>query len=276
MTKIVLAGVGNMGGSLLRGWIANWDRSARYHVVDPVDETFKTHPRVTYHSEAADLPVGLCPDIVINAVKPAMMPEALRQLKPHLTEKTCLASVAAGVTISSIRSIVGSRSGIARVMPNIGAMAGYSVSAGYACQSVSAEMKTILDEMFSAIGQMSWLEEEESLHVVTAVSGSGPAYFFAFCEALCAAAIEHGLPSAVAQNLASGTAIAAGRLLEGGRKPDDLRQMVSSPNGTTESGIAALTKNDELNRLVLNAVVAANKRSVQLASEFRSEGQPLP
>lgn len=265
MAKVVLLGAGNMGGALLNGWIANWKRAAHFHVVDPVATTLAKHPQVTCYRDVAALPVGLSPDIVIIAVKPDKVLASLNQLKPYLDPATSVVSVAAGVTIGTIKAVLDPATPVMRIMPNIGAMAGYSVSAGFAGPEVPSRITDLLEDMFAAIGQMSWLEAEEHLHIVTAVSGSGPAYFLAFCEALCDAAAKQGLPAKTAKSLAVGTAVAAGRLLEANPQPESLRRMVTSPNGTTAAGLAVLMADDSLVQLVRDTVEAARERSVDLA-----------
>lgn len=265
MKTIVLIGAGNMGGALLQGWIGSWQHEAAFHVIDPVAEASDRYPGVAFHAEAAALPAGLKPDVVILAVKPDKVVPALNEIAPHIGPATCIVSVAAGVGIDTIGTALPAGTPIARIMPNIGAMAGYAVSAGFAGPDVPQATEALLDDMFSAIGQMCWVENEDDLHTVTAISGSGPAYFFAFCETLRDAAMAHGLPAATAETLAVGTAISAGRLLEGSPTPEDLRHKVTSPNGTTAAGLAALARDNRLARLLDRTVDAAKARSVELS-----------
>lgn len=267
MNTIVLIGAGKMGGALLAGWIGNWHRGAAYHVIDPVLDASARHPKATYYIEAGALPSGLKPDIVIIAVKPDKVRPALTEIRPHLAPTTCVVSVAAGVGTDTIGAALEPGTPVARIMPNIGALAGHSVSAGVTGPGVPPETRALLDEMFSAIGQMAWLDKEDDLHIVTAVSGSGPAYVFAFCEALRDAAMTQGIPAAVAQALAIGTTTSAGRLLEDNPAPDALREMVTSPNGTTAAGVAALEKESRLALLLQDTVEAAKTRSIELAGE---------
>lgn len=265
-TRVVLVGAGNMGGALLRGWLGAWDRALTCHVVDPAPAALPDDPRVIHSPAPAALCPGIRPDIVVLAVKPGMVPGAAAALAPVLAPDTCVISVAAGVTVAAIRAAMGTLGHVARVMPSIGALAGYSVSAGYAEPGLPPGPAGLVTEMFSAIGQMTWLEQEDHLHLVTALSGSGPAYYFAFCEALRDAAVHMGLPPEAARHLSVGTAIAAGRLLARTPEPENLRRMVTSPNGTTAAGLAALAGGDALERLARATLDAARKRSVELSA----------
>lgn len=265
MKEIVLVGAGNMGGALLRGWVANWKRPVRYHVVDPQAGSPVEHPQAACYRAPGELPTGLVPDVMIVAVKPDKLLPTLLELKSRIAPGTIVVSVAAGVGLTRIRSVLDGKGVLARIMPNIGATAGYSVSAGFAESGLPPDARDLLQEMFSSIGQMTWLAAEDQLHVVTAVSGSGPAYFFAFCEALCAAASRQGLPDEVAKSLAVGTAISAGRLLARSPEPEELRRRVTSPNGTTAAGLAALAAGGSFEQIVQDAVDAARLRSVALS-----------
>ena len=268
MKEIVLVGAGNMGGALLKGWLTNWRGNARFHVVDPVKVPSARHDpagRVQYVSRIDELPALLHPELVVIAVKPDKVCAIAKSLDGYLTPDTIIVSVAAGVTTDSIRDAVPVAAPIVRVMPNIGAMVGYAVSAGFAGTEVPAVARRLVTELFASVGQMSWLDKEDDLHLVTAISGSGPAYYFAFCEAFIATAEAQGLSHDTGKLLAIGTAIAAGRLLAETSDPRRLREQVTSPNGTTAAGLEALEAGaNSLNRCVGDAVVAASKRSVEL------------
>ena len=215
MKQVLLIGAGNMGGALLRGWIENWHTgSASFHVIDPDPEAPARFPQARFYETADQLPADLLPDIVVVAVKPEKVIPILALIGMSFTSETCVVSVAAGVTIKQISAATLPDTPVVRIMPNIGATVGYSVSAGFAPAGVQDAIVETLDQMFSAIGQMTWVETEDNLHVVTALSGSGPAYYFAFCEAFRDAAVQQGLPVATAQRLAAGTCIAACRMLE--------------------------------------------------------------
>ena len=265
MTQVVLMGAGNMGSALLRGWVTAWDTKAAFHVIDPAPVNLSEHPRVALYATIRELPPKLVPDVVIIAVKPDKVADVIDALAHTVAAETCVVSVAAGVGIAAMRASLGVMGHVVRVMPNIGAMTGYSVSAGYAEPGVPKSLCDLLTGMFSSIGQMSWLDEEKHLHLVTALSGSGPAYYFAISEAMREAATGLGLSADTAHNLSVGTLISAGRLLAETPAPEDLRRRVTSPNGTTAAGLAALASEDRLGALVRATLKAAQKRSVELS-----------
>jgi len=212
-----------------------------------------------------DLPDAEPASVIVLATKPHMIPQAIDGLAQRIGPQTLIISVAAGVSVATIKLASSASQPVIRAMPNIGAMVGYSVTAGFASRDTDPQKRALAAMLFGAIGQFSWLEHEADLHTVTAISGSGPAYFFAMCEAMIAAAMQEGLPADTAKSLVLGTVTGSGRLLEQNPDPTLLRGTVTSPNGTTSAGLHALAENDALSRLVAAAVSAARNRSAELS-----------
>lgn len=270
MRSILLVGAGKMGGAMLRGWRSGLGQSTHFVVLDPNVDPESSEDgdgsgnQVSYCQDVLKLPTDYVPDAIVLATKPQLVQDVVKTLRPHVGAETILVSVAAGVSCDAIKSAAGAGTAVVRVMPNIGALVGHSVSAAFASTNTSDHQKTQVNALFEAIGKMTWLTSEDSLHMATAVSGSGPAYYFAFCEAMIAAAEKSGLAPDIARELAIGTMTAAGRILANNPDPAKLREMVTSPNGTTAAGLDALTANGEMALLVRKTVDAAAKRSREL------------
>lgn len=269
MTKLLLVGAGRMGAALLKGWLHALDESFSFVVLDPnvakLQADLAGESRCTFCASARDLPGGAAVDGVVLATKPQMLCDALLQIAPQIGPQTIVISIAAGVETARIALAAQPATAIVRAMPNIGAMVGCSVTAAYAAAPTSLPQQALVEHLFAAIGIFSWVDAEADLHAVTALSGSGPAYYFALCEAMTAAAIDLGLNTMAARKLAAGTLAAAGLLIAKTPDPAALRQMVTSPNGTTAAGLAALGADDGLMRLSAQALAAAAKRSCELA-----------
>jgi len=270
MKTILLVGAGNMGFAMLSGWLTSLASTYNFIVLDPA-----AAPRLATLSSAIkasttafgrpdELPADLQLDAIVLATKPDSVCSALQSLSKYLQQETVIVSVAAGLSIDQIRKTTTIDNPTVRVMPNIGAMVGHSASAGFASPNTLQNQLRTVQTLFDALGRFVWLDNEKEMHTVTAVSGSGPAYFFALCEAMIAAACENGLSPAVAAELVHTTCSAAGRLLE--ETPDSalLREQVTSPNGTTAAGLAALGQNEQLQRSISMAIQAARQRSMEM------------
>lgn len=269
--KIILVGVGRMGGAMLTGWAENLGPDYLLFGVDPHPGAVSgENPRhgkasVTLVRSAANLPDTEPASAIVLATKPQMVAKAIGELTQQIGPQTLLISVAAGIPVQAIKDAATASQPVVRAMPNIGALVGHSVTAAFASPDTGANQQALTEILFNAIGRFTWLAREADLHSVTAISGSGPAYFFAICEAMIGAAVDHGLPPDVAKSLVLGTFSASSHLLEHNPDPSLLRETVTSPNGTTSAGLAALAENDALNRLVTNAVSAASIRSEELS-----------
>ncbi|SNT76881.1 pyrroline-5-carboxylate reductase [Paracoccus seriniphilus] len=280
MQVILLAGAGRMGSALLRGWIETMGAGYHFVALDPhagpslADIGAEPAPgsRFSHASTIRDLPSGLRPQVIVLATKPQSIGDVIADLRDRIDAETVLVSIAAGRSIRSISKAAGTGSPVIRVMPNIGASVARAVSAGFASTGTTSRQKTLVERLFTSVGQMTWLEKEEHLHLVTAVSGSGPAYYFAFCEAMIAAAEAEGLSSETARALAIGTVTSAGQLLACHPDPAHLRATVTSPNGTTAAGLASLLSHGVLEKLSRDTISAAARRSRELSQDPEKRG----
>lgn len=273
MNTIILVGAGRMGGAMLRGWMAALGQNTRIIALDPhtspyledISRNSDDAPSFVHVSDAAELPKNVQATAIVLATKPQMVSDALRVLSAHITPDTLIVSVAAGVTVATIKSSLATKQPVVRTMPNIGATIGLSASAAYPSDDVTPKQKDLTERLYHAVGSLTWLECENDLHTVTAISGSGPAYFFAICEAMIASAVRQGLPEKAARDLILGTIGGAAGLLRETPEPAKLRETVTSPNGTTAAGLEILTSDNALNSLIDQTISAARSRSEELS-----------
>ena len=206
-------------------------------------------------------------DVVVLAVKPQDMAGAARDIARGLTDRRRLVvSVAAGIRLSDLERWLGKAVPMVRAMPNRPALIGAGITALYAGDGTTKDDRVTVERLMTAAGETVWLEEESQMDAATAVSGSGPAYFFLLIEALEAAGVEIGLPHETARRLAAATARGAGRMAaESGLEPATLREQVTSRGGTTAAALAVLEA-EGLRATVHRAVAAAAHRSVELST----------
>ena len=268
MKQILLAGCGKMGGALLEGWLANIKDDVRFTVIDPTladDHPLKGRDRVTMLA-SPDSSVAR-PDIVVLAVKPQVMAEALPPLKALAGPDTVWLSIAAGISMDWLRAAIAPDAAVIRTMPNTPAAIGRGVTAMVAGDTVPGDMKELAERMLAVVGRVVHLGSEADMDAVTAVSGSGPAYIFLLREALEAAAVEAGLDRKLAAVLAGETVSGAALLLEeSDEDASQLRVNVTSPGGTTEAALKVLMADDGLESLLKKAVLAARDRSRALGN----------
>lgn len=204
-------------------------------------------------------------DIIVLAVKPQIMPQVLKGLSASVKDEQLIVSIAAGITIESIRSTLGGQQAVIRSMPNTPALVGHGITgivAGANCTQLHHQWA---EEILSAAGEVVWLEDESLMDAVTAISGTGPAYFFLLAEALAAAAREMGLPADTADRLASITCFGAGAMLASSPgEAEELRLRVTSPGGTTQAAMVVMEEG-KFRNLVFRAAEAARDRSRELA-----------
>ncbi len=266
-SKIAFIGGGNMARSLIGGMIATGISNQNISVAEPkadLREKLIKNFGVNTLEENASAVMGA--NVIVLAVKPQILQEVVTPLGSLLTEaRPLLISVAAGVTCSSIERWVGGDPALIRVMPNTPALIGAGISALYANNNVSDGQGTLAEKIMAAVGKTVWIEEETLMDAVTAVSGSGPAYFFYIMQAIHDAAVREGLDTETARLLSLETALGAARLaLASTEDPGNLQAQVTSPGGTTEAAIKVL--NDSGVRDTLQqAVSAARARGGELA-----------
>ena len=260
---LVLLGCGKMGSAMLEGWLKRGLPARSVWVMDP-------HPSDWLQAQGVNLNAELPaePAIVLVAVKPQMMAEALPVLQPLGNGTTLFLSVAAGVTIASYEATLGADTPIIRAMPNTPAAVGQGITAIVGNTPASETQLAQAEELLSAVGEVVRLETEAQMDAVTGVSGSGPAYVFHMIECLAAAGEAQGLAPELALQLAKATVAGAGALaMQAAQDPAQLRRNVTSPNGTTQAGLEVLMDEQAgLPPLVKATVAAAADRSRELAN----------
>jgi pyrroline-5-carboxylate reductase len=261
---LVLAGAGKMGGAMLSGWLARGLDASRVVVIEPhpSDEISALSTKgVRLNPPAKD--VGAVATLVV-ALKPQTFREAGAMLKSFAGPSTLVVSIMAGATIAGIEAVCGGS--VVRAMPNTPAAIGRGITVAVAAKTVSAAQRAVADALLRATGSVEWVDDENLMDAVTAVSGSGPAYLFLLAEELARAGVEVGLPAELATKLARETVAGSGELLRRSDAPSaTLRQNVTSPGGTTAAALEVLMGPDGLQSLLTRAVAAATKRSKQLA-----------
>jgi len=267
-TRITFIGGGNMARSLIGGLITADTPADEISVAEPCPEArsaLQEHFGVstfTDNTAAAEQA-----DVLVLAVKPQVLHEALAPLEGLINHNNpLLISVAAGVTTTSIEKWVGGNPALVRVMPNTPALIGAGISALLANAHTSEAQRDLAESIMRAVGTTVWVHNETLMDAVTAVSGSGPAYFFYLMQAIENAAVDEGLDAGTAHLLTVETALGAARLaLESNESPGTLRERVTSPGGTTEAAIGVMDA-AKVNETLAQAVTAARERSSELAT----------
>jgi pyrroline-5-carboxylate reductase len=266
-SKITFIGGGNMARSLIGGLVATGMSNKDISVSEPkadLREKLTKNFGVNALDENASAVMGA--NVIVLAVKPQILQEVVTPLGSLVAEaRPLLISVAAGVTSSSIERWVGGQPALIRVMPNTPALIGAGISALYANSNVSDDQGTLAEKIMAAVGKTIWIKEETLMDAVTAVSGSGPAYFFYVMQAIHDAAVREGLDAETARLLSLETALGAARLaLASTEDPGSLQAQVTSPGGTTEAAINVLN-NSGVRDALQKAVSAARARGGELA-----------
>ena len=259
---LVLLGCGKMGSAMLAGWLARGLPASSVWVIDP-------HPSDWLQGQGVHLNTTLPvkPAIVLVAVKPQMMADALPTLKMMGNDTTLFVSVAAGITISYFEQTLGVQTPIVRAMPNTPAAISQGITAIVANAAAGPKALDEAEALLSAVGDVVRLDAEAQIDAVTGVSGSGPAYVFHMIETMAAAGVAQGLPADLSMQLAKATVAGAGALaLQSDETPSQLRINVTSPNGTTQAALEVLMDEvDGFPALLKRAVKAATDRSRELA-----------
>lgn len=271
--RIAFIGAGNMAASLIGGLRAQGVPAERIRASDPSAEQrarLGAEHGIFLCAENAEAVAGA--DVVVLAVKPQVMKPVCQALAPSLTGNPLIVSIAAGIPCASLEQWLGSSSAkkpaIVRCMPNTPALLRQGVSGLFANAQVSSAQRAQAEQLLSAVGVALWLDEEKLIDAVTAVSGSGPAYFFLLIEAMTAAGEQLGLPRETAAQLTLQTALGAARMAtESDVDAAELRRRVTSPNGTTEAAIKAFQAGG-FETLVHQALNAAAARSAELAEQL--------
>lgn len=236
---LAFIGAGNMARAIIGGLIDSGFDAARIRAIDPAEEQLKLLPDgVVAGSQPAEL-IGDV-DAVILCVKPNVVADVVAGLAGQLADKLVI-SVAAGTRSATIAAPLGERAAVVRCMPNTPALVGLGMTGLHASEAVSEDQRRLAETILGAVGEIRWFESEDDLDAVTAVSGSGPAYFFLVMEAMEKAGARLGLDPEAARALVLQTALGAATMAA--RSDDDpatLRKNVTSPGGTTEAALNEL------------------------------------
>lgn len=272
---VVLIGCGKMGGAMLEGWIADTNLDAHFSIIEPFQDHLgwtASHANIALFdscaaSEAASIPPAT---MVVLAVKPQMMEEAIGHFAHMIDDNTAFLSIAAGITTAWLASrldpVSGGATTIIRAMPNTPAAIGHGITVLYSGDATDAK-RDLAAQLLMAIGQVVMIDDESLMDAVTAVSGSGPAYVFLLAEVMTKAGIEAGLPDDLATQLAEATVAGAGALIAASDDdPAVLRANVTSKGGTTAAALDVLMADDGMAPLLSRAIAAAKARSIALGS----------
>ena len=270
--KILLIGCGKMGGSLLEGIVKSSDNFNLIDVVDPViNDSYKSNfkkNKTNFYSDIKELKDSITYDSIIIATKPNNYVEILEDLKNQITvnEEILIISILAGIKIKKIQNIIGSVP-IIRAMPNIAASVAEGMTALTGNKKITNDKIDTANMIFQSIGNKIWLEDEGQMDSFTAISGSGPAYFFYFTECLHKIAIDEGFSEDVAKQISEQIMIGSGKLIKDSNiDVVQLRENVTSPNGTTEAALKVLCDDDGLLSKLREAIEKAKKRSIEISN----------
>lgn len=259
-----------MAGSIIGGLIDSGHPADKISAADPFAPSLERLREIAPVNLCADnAEAAAAADVVIMAVKPQVMAEATNSIARGVRSRRALViSIAAGITIASMQARLGPDTAIVRCMPNTPALLGSGASALFGNNRVSAQQREYAEAILSAVGISCWVPDEQSLDAVTALSGSGPAYFFLFMEAMIDSGVQLGLDRATATAMTMQTALGAARMaLESDADLKELRRRVTSPGGTTERAIESF-ENNGLRALVDDALQAAADRAAEMAREM--------
>ena len=269
LRNICFIGGGNMARSIIGGLIAKGNTPTNITVCDPQQDTLNLLRAdfgvLTTHDNAAAVAAA---DVVVLAVKPQVMASVCVGLAPHLSPGVLTISIAAGINCASLNQWLGAQRAIVRCMPNTPALVGEGATGLYATPAVTPAQRKEAEAIMAAVGVAVWVDNEALIDAVTAVSGSGPAYFFLAMEAMIDAGVAQGLPAETARALTLQTALGAAKLAQ--HSTDgvaELRRKVTSPGGTTEQAILSF-ENNELRRIYAEAMQACAERARTMAKEF--------
>ena len=264
MTKLAFMGAGNMAQAIIGGLIENGSNAADIWAADPIESQLTELNSRGVNTTTDNLTAASNADVIIISVKPDIV-ESLAKEVASITSDKLFISVAAGTTTSALTSWLKNRA-VVRCMPNTPSLVRKGMTGLFASNSVNNEQRQTANTILSAIGETLWFDEENSLDAVTAVSGSGPAYFFYIMEVMQLAAEAQGLSLSASKQLVLQTALGAAEMaLQSSYSAAELRQKVTSPGGTTAAALA-IFKERGLETIFADAVSAARKRSEELSN----------
>lgn len=262
--SLALVGAGKMGGAMLASWLERGLDPGATTIIDPMPSgeiAALCAARGLHLNPARSNP----PSVVVLAIKPQGLDAAAAGLGPLIGSDTLLVSILAGKTIADLKSRLPAAA-VVRAMPNLPASIGRGATGAVASSEVSERQRATADALLRASGHVEWLDREDAIDAVTALSGSGPAYVFLLAETLTEAGIAAGLAPDVAARLARATVAGAGALLDASPvEAAELRRNVTSPGGTTAAALDVLMRADGLAPLMREAVEAARRRAAELS-----------
>ncbi|EJN10339.1 pyrroline-5-carboxylate reductase [Herbaspirillum sp. YR522] len=266
--KIAFIGAGNMAGALIGGLVAQGNDPLDIVAIDPGADA---RERVAVHGVrtgvAADATTLASCEVIVLAVKPQILRAVAGQLAPWL-QRQLVISVAAGIRLQDLSRWLGGYRHLVRAMPNTPAQIGLGATGLAALDEVSAHQKALATAVMDAVGMTVWVEQENQLDAVTAVSGSGPAYVFYFIEAMAEAGVQMGLGPAQAQALALATFNGAAQLAsQAGETPEILRERVTSKGGTTAAALASFA-HAQVKQRIIDGAIAAKLRATEIGNEM--------
>jgi len=267
-TTLVLLGAGKMGSAMLRGWLALGMDGHGVTIVDPypADDLMELAKE---HGILVNPPAGTIspPEALVLAIKPQTLEAAAPDIAPLVGGNTLVLSIMAGKTIANIAQRLPQAKAIVRAMPNTPAAVGRGITGAAASAGVNAHQRAAASALLSAIGAVEWLDREDWIDAVTAVSGSGPAYVFYLAECMAKAGEAAGLPADLAMRLARATVEGAGELMfrDAATPASQLRVNVTSPGGTTAAALEVLMDPNGLEPLMTKAIGAAKRRAGELS-----------
>tara|TARA_B100000927_G_C16473734_1_gene472546 strand:+ start:4627 stop:5448 length:822 start_codon:yes stop_codon:yes gene_type:complete len=267
LKKLSLIGMGRMGKSMVGGWLNSGLSTNKIQIIDPnisVNDKFITENGLSKKSlEEIDLTQGT----IVIAVKPQVVENILIALRGKLTSETTIISIVAGYSTKDIRNYIGMEPKLIRTMPNTPAAIGKGMTAIFSDSTLDQNIRSEAEALFSAIGEYCWIDDEDQMHIITAISGSGPAYYYLLTECLIEIASSRGLERDNAALLVEQTFTGSAALAESSPNisPAQQRQNVTSPGGTTEAALKILMEDDKLKRLLDLAINSAAERSKNLS-----------
>ncbi len=270
--SIAVVGGGNMANALVSGWLNQGCPAGQIHIVE-LSETL----RAQWAARGVSVSAGIDPQLTrhavwVFAVKPQQMREVVLATKPFLGSDTLVISIAAGITLGSLSAWLGSPNEdyrhVVRCMPNTPALVAAGVTGMTAPSTLTPEQRQIASNLLSAVGEAVWVDSDQSIDAVTALSGSGPAYVFLFLESLIQGAVDLGLSEEQAKKLALATLAGSTKLAQNSvDSPAVLREKVTSKGGTTAAALDVF-RNQQFTEIVKKAMRAADVRAAELSLEF--------
>ena len=254
-SKVLLVGCGAMGAALYTKWRENSSYDIR--IIDP------SFPGA--YPCLQDLPLNFLPSFIVFAVKPKTLATILTHYHKFFNNSCVFISIAAGISLDRLHTLLPKGALVVRTMPNLPVIVECGITALTTRSPLTPLQKDSVSHLFDSVGSTIWVEDDTQMNIITALSGSGPAYFFYLVEALIKAGITQGLPKEIAENLVKKTFIGAAILAEKSvLSCKELQQKVTSPNGTTQAAISLLDQENSFNSLINNAVKAAILRAQEI------------